>query len=802
MSISRFLPGPLAGTLLVTLAAACGESPADPTPDPDDSAAAEVDAFLATLPSWGEYTAGVNGPDQDPTPAGAPEELPDEVVSVTEVEEDGSVTVIPDVTYRCTETPYTLRKNPEQVVMYSPDVEILWPGSLIQGKTRRELGSLLGLTIKERTPIRVSIPSFATSDNFREVPEPDQATVAQAIGSMVGNATQSDLSSPSTITFKMDSYDSERSFGLSVGISGHYLGFSASASGSVSTNAAETTITAHFYQKMFEVVVAPPQTPGAFFSSDFTQQKLDEQVSLGRMGPDNIPVYISNVVYGRMMMFSFTSTASASDIRGTIQAAYDGLGGGVSGSLSVRQKTILQTAKIAVTSLGGNAQATLDVIRSGDWSTYFTDEAPLSSAAPLSYTFRNLGDGSIAGVTESTSYNVRSCQAIPATPGTFVFLDPQVETAPFTGGVQTMMGDVNGDGRADFLWNQLQQADNRMYVGLSNGDGTFAFTAPVAHPESPGEGWGNYTPHLGDIDGDGLADILWSYLGTDNKTYVGVGNGDGTFGFPSVRLRAGAWGGYRLSVADAAGPTGSGDGLDDLLWVRSLAGTLGVDLGMSLGNTQFEYPAFQALSGTFGPAWRQLAANVDGDGDGDVVLNLIGGATNATHVLRSNGNQTWTQLGPLPNGEVADWDGFRLLVADVDGLGSESLIWADTASVDNDIVVGRWTGAGFAFSPAQAAQYRAEADPPLRVLAGDVDGDGDADLIWNATGSVNRTYVSLGQGDGSFDFSALSQLHPDGAANWPQYTMYVADVNGDGREDIIWNWPAATNRVYAAIGKK
>jgi hypothetical protein len=32
--------------------------------------------------------------------------------------------------------------------------------------------------------------------------------------------------------------------------------------------------------------------------------------------------------------------------------------------------------------------------------------------------------------------------------------------------------------------------------------------------------------------------------------------------------------------------------------------------------------------------------------------------------------------------------------------------------------------------------------------------------------------------------------------------MYVADVNGDGREDIIWNWPAATNRVYAAIGKK
>jgi len=762
----------------------------------------QVDDYLTNLPSWTQFTADVNKPDQDATATGPAEPLPDDTVNVKEVEDDGSVTVIPDVRYQCTQTPYTLTKNPERIVMYSPDTEILWPGSLIQGKSRKELGSLLGLTIKERSPIKVSIPSFANNDNFREVDQPDQATVAQAVGSMIGNATQKGLSSPSTITFKMESYDSEQEFGLSVGLSGHYLGFSASATGDISRNASEHTITAQFYQKMFEVVVAPPQTPGAFFSSDFTQDKLQQQIDLGRMGPDNIPVYISNVVYGRMMMFSFTSSASESDIRATIQAAYDGIGGGASGSLSVRQKKILQTAKIAVTSLGGDAQATLDVIRSGDWSRYFTDEAPLSSAAPLSYTFRNLGDGSIAGVTETTNYDIRQCKAVPATPGTFSYLDPQVVTAPFSGGVQTLVGDVDGDGRADLIWNQLQQGDNRVYVGLSNGDGTFTFTSPVTHPESPPEGWGNYSVHLADINGDGKADLVWSYLGdTGNKTYIGIGNGDGTFAFPSVRLRDGQWGAYRIAVADAAGPTGSGDGLDDLIWVRSLS-SLGIYLGLSKGDSQFDYAPWQPLSGTFSSAWKQVAANVDGDGDDDVVLNRLSGGTNSTYVLRSNGDETWTELGPFSNGAVANWDGFRILTADVDGLGSKSLIWADTASTENRIVVGKWNGSSFQFLAPQSAQYMSAGDPPLHVLVGDVDGDGDADLIWNTSGSVNRTYVSLGQGDGSFDFSPQSQLHPDSDPNWAQFTMYVADVNGDGRDDIIWNWPAATNRIYTAIGKQ
>jgi hypothetical protein len=497
-----------------------------------------------------------------------------------------------------------------------------------------------------------------------------------------------------------------------------------------------------------------------------------------------------------MMMFSITSTATETEIRGTLQAAYNAIAGGVSATLSARNKSILQESKIAVTSLGGDADATIAVIRSGDWSQYFTNAAPLSSAAPLSYTFRNLADGSIAGVTETTEYNLKQCVAKAASPGVFDFKTLQSATLGVPTPVRTLIGDVNDDGRQDLIWNHTG-ATNQVQLGFGNADATLTVSTAVTHPETPSEGWANYVPVVGDFNGDGRTDIAWTYLnGTANKTYLGLSNGDGTFGFPSVRIMSNTvtWTGYRALVGDA-----TNDGDDDLMW--NLLGATNVRAtGVSNGTSDFTLVGPETHpNGGWGP-YTAFIGDVNADNRADFIWR--GGAR--TYFGRSNGDGTYAAAlnsfldNTQPLGTLAN---YVLLVGDVDGDGRTDVLWADTvANGNNRVAVGRSTGTTFTFlAPADAGLQSAV---PLRVRTGDVNADGQIDLLWNSTGATNRVYASLGKIDGTFDFSPQNQLHPATGVDWDQFAFLIADVTGDGKADAIWNHPAATNRIYVAVGKQ
>lgn len=767
----------------------------------------EVGQYMRDLPTWSAFS-----PLQDAMPptidTSKPTESSEETVDVLQINDDGSTEVLPDVTYTCEAVPYTLTDNPQQIAIYSPDVELLWPGALIQGKSHKDgQGSLLGIPIAERTAIEVSIPSLANNDNFRTVETPSQAEVAQAIGSMIGGATESGLSTPSSIAFEMSDYHSESQFALEAGISGRYLKFEASATGSVNLDASKTTITAQFYQKMYEVVVAPPQTPDAFFSADFTAEKLQQQVDLGRIGPDNLPVYVSNVVYGRMMMFSLTSTASASDIRATMQAAYDGLAGGGSASLSVKQKKILEQSEIRVTSLGGEADATISVIRSGNWADYFTDNVPLSSAAPLSYTFRNLGDGSIASVSESTNYNIKSCDAKAATPGTFDFQDVQSLSLPISVPATALMADIDGNGAEDLVWNHVSAGSNETVVGFSNGDGTFSMASATSHSVMPADGWSQYVVRVGDFNNDGRDDLAWGRVNTTNTTYIGLSNGDGTFEEMPVFTRgADRWGNaYDFAVGNIDGKDG-----DDLVWNFRLL-TNRTYVSFSNGDGSFGVDNFDGTDGKFQDhpesGWNGsesfTVADFDGNGRDDLIWYTEGFDVHHVRFAESLNDTQGSifNFRGLFRRTISGWADYDVVVGNIDGIAGADLVWVASGRNTNPVHKDLTTGGTPALIEGNLQSPVAEGAGPFELRLLDVNGDGRKDLLMNEMMSVNRSYIGLGTSSGDFDFGRISQDHPV-FDDWSQYEILVGDVDGDGREDVIYNSADASNNVYVGLAKE
>jgi hypothetical protein len=384
---------------------------------------------------------------------------------------------------------------------------------------------------------------------------------------------------------------------------------------------------------------------------------------------------------------------------------------------------------------------------------------------------------------------------------------------------------VNGDGLDDLLvgapYGSAGTFAGRAYVvfgrtatnpidlsAVAAGSGGFVINGQGAYDQA-----GRSVAAAGDVNGDGLADLLVGAFGSDPAAGSAAGRSYVVFGKTSTAaidlsaVAAGSGGfvingqssydfsGY--SVANAGDV--NGDGLTDLI----------------IG-------AYNSDPTTSGPA-----TNNNGGRSYVVFGKSTTTAVNLSAVAAGNG-------GFVINGQAAyTASGFSVSSAgDVNGDGRADLFVAEPFG-DYDagrsyVVFGKAGGSAINLSAVAAGSggfvingLTADEQSGRSVAAaGDVNGDGLADLIVGAPQSdpaagtnAGRSYVVFGKtGTGALNLSAIAAgsggFVINGAAAYDQSGASVAsagDMNGDGLADLIIGAPrtgfGGNNRAFVVFGK-
>ncbi|MDB5267643.1 MAG: hypothetical protein JWP58_683 [Hymenobacter sp.] len=268
---------------------------------------------------------------------------------------------------------------------------------------------------------------------------------------------------------------------------------------------------------------------------------------------------------------------------------------------------------------------------------------------------------------------------------------------------------------------------------------------------------------VGDVNGDGLADLVTANSGT-NSVSVLAGQAGGGFA-PAISYATGN-GGTPLSVAVA---DVNGDGRLDILAGNSNNSTVSVLLQQAAGG--FAPVAVYSTGSGTRPA-AVVVADVNGDGRPDIVTANY--ASSNVSILPGQAGGTFAPASAYDAGTNSQPNG--LAVADVNGDGRPDIVTANYASSTAGVLLAQASG-GFA---APLTYSTGAGSQPAGIAVTDVNGDGRPDLV-TANLASNTVGVLLGQSAGGF---APVVLYNSGLSTNPQ-AVAVADVNGDRRPDII-----------------
>ena len=330
--------------------------------------------------------------------------------------------------------------------------------------------------------------------------------------------------------------------------------------------------------------------------------------------------------------------------------------------------------------------------------------------------------------------------------------------APPGASVSGPVADVNNDGIADMVFLPAQ-GGNYFGTALGRGDGSFAIlnqTTPMPAAQT------GYSLMTGDFNGDGKTDAIAIQPGSaghnalacvapDAQLLSYLGSGDGRFQAKGTALALGVSG----AGAGATGDFNSDGNLDIILPYN--CNPTGLLFLPGHGDGTFGTPVALNVQGGNNPV--PLVGDLNNDKKLDFIWNGV--------VFLGNGDGTFKQLPlTIPNGTTV------VAIADLNGDGILDVVSGTNGPPSGGSTIYAGNGDGTfqttGFYTVPLAPYAYE----YSIAIGDVNGDGNPDLLVSVQGSVPVPSLAVYLGDGHGNFTQDTNTYFVGASqsNFPSMT--------------------------------
>lgn len=324
-------------------------------------------------------------------------------------------------------------------------------------------------------------------------------------------------------------------------------------------------------------------------------------------------------------------------------------------------------------------------------------------------------------------------------------LRPEVNLLSLSASV-VVVADVDGVSPNEIVGLQTTWSNTSgLVVGRNDGRGELeVITSPLSGAP--------YLLAVGDVDGDGLADAV---TGSPQSGQLGwsPGIGQSQFGASNALATLPLLTGLVLGDLDA-------DGVDEVIAIEANAQRVTIFRGGALGGAPTVVP-------TFGRMFNVRVGDVDRDGLLDLVCS---GTPSQVVVLRGLGVLTFAP--PVFYDCGASTGSLWLVDLEHDG-------WLDLVlRIGGALSTMRGLSPGAFAAPVPVTTAPANFAPDI-ISASDFDGDGFADVVYRLNGWSYPLVFQPGDGQGGFGAYSFLSNYGD---------VFAGDITGDGAADVIRNF--------------